>query len=123
MLGGPVGDRIGRKRVIWISILGVAPFTLLLPHVDLFWTSVLSIVIVILGMVALMDLPVAQYPEILPPQVSVTASYPGASAQVIAETVAAPLEQQINGVEGMIYQLSNSASSASSMAGSSAGAS
>ena len=45
VLGGPLGDRIGRKRVIWISILGVAPFTLLLPHVDLFWTSVLSIVI------------------------------------------------------------------------------
>lgn len=45
MLGGPVGDRIGRKRVIWISILGVAPFTLLLPHVDLFWTSVLSVII------------------------------------------------------------------------------
>ena len=42
VLGGPVGDRIGRKRVIWISILGVAPFTLLLPHVDLFWTSVLK---------------------------------------------------------------------------------
>ena len=45
LLGGPVGDRIGRKRVIWISILGVAPFTLLLPHVDLFWTSVLSVII------------------------------------------------------------------------------
>lgn len=45
MLGGPLGDLIGRKRVIWISILGVAPFTLLLPHVYLFWTSVLSIVI------------------------------------------------------------------------------
>ena len=45
VLGGPVGDRIGRKRVIWISILGVAPFTLLLPHVDLFWTSVLSVII------------------------------------------------------------------------------
>ncbi|MFQ2101454.1 MFS transporter [Aeromonas sanarellii] len=45
VLGGPVGDRIGRKRVIWISILGVAPFTLLLPHVDLFWTTVLSVII------------------------------------------------------------------------------
>lgn len=45
ILGGPIGDRIGRKRVIWISILGVAPFTLLLPHVDLFWTAVLSLVI------------------------------------------------------------------------------
>ncbi|NMF87518.1 MFS transporter [Aromatoleum petrolei] len=45
VLGGPIGDRIGRKRVIWISILGVAPFTLLLPHVGLFWTAVLSVVI------------------------------------------------------------------------------
>jgi FSR family fosmidomycin resistance protein-like MFS transporter len=44
-VGGPVGDRIGRKPVIWVSILGVAPFTLLLPHVGLFWTSALSIVI------------------------------------------------------------------------------
>jgi FSR family fosmidomycin resistance protein-like MFS transporter len=43
VLGGPIGDRIGRKRVIWASILGVAPFTLLLPHADLFWTSVLSV--------------------------------------------------------------------------------
>jgi len=45
VLGGPVGDRIGRKRVIWISILGVAPFTLLLPHVGLWWTGVLSVII------------------------------------------------------------------------------
>jgi len=44
-IGGPVGDRIGRKYVIWVSILGVAPFTLLMPHVDLFWTAVLSVVI------------------------------------------------------------------------------
>ena len=45
VLGGPVGDRVGRKRVIWISILGVAPFTLLLPHVGLLWTAVLSVII------------------------------------------------------------------------------
>jgi FSR family fosmidomycin resistance protein-like MFS transporter len=45
VLGGPIGDRIGRKRVIWGSILGVAPFTLMLPHADLFWTTVLSFVI------------------------------------------------------------------------------
>ena len=45
VLGGAVSDRIGRKRVIWISILGVAPFTLLLPHVDLFWTAILSVMI------------------------------------------------------------------------------
>jgi len=45
VLGGPIGDRVGRKRVIWASILGVAPFTLVLPHVGLFWTSVLSVLI------------------------------------------------------------------------------
>ena len=45
LIGGPVGDRIGRKPVIWVSILGVAPFALLLPHADLFWTTALTIVI------------------------------------------------------------------------------
>jgi FSR family fosmidomycin resistance protein-like MFS transporter len=45
LIGGPIGDRFGRKYVIWVSILGVAPFTLLLPHVGLFWTAVLSVVI------------------------------------------------------------------------------
>ena len=45
VLGGPIGDRIGRKRVIWFSILGVAPFTMTLPYADLFWTSVLSFII------------------------------------------------------------------------------
>jgi multidrug efflux pump len=77
------------------------------------FAAVISIVIILAGLAAMKSLPIAQYPQILPPQVSVSASYPGASAQVIAETVAAPLEQQINGVEGMIYQLSNSASSGS----------
>ncbi|MCP8463932.1 multidrug efflux RND transporter permease subunit [Pseudomonas sp. ZM23] len=75
------------------------------------FAMVISIVILLAGLVAMRALPVAQYPEIVPPEVSVTASYPGASSQVIAETVAAPLEQEINGVEGMIYQLSNSDSS------------
>lgn len=75
------------------------------------FAAVISIVIILAGLSAMKALPVAQYPQILPPQVSVSASYPGASAQVIAETVAAPLEQQINGVEGMIYQLSNSSAS------------
>ncbi|MFJ5487438.1 efflux RND transporter permease subunit, partial [Hansschlegelia beijingensis] len=67
------------------------------------FASVISIVLVIVGFVALLGLPIAQYPEIAPPTISVTAQYPGASAETIAETVAAPLEQQINGVEGMIY--------------------
>ena len=77
------------------------------------FATVISIVILLAGLAAMTALPVAQYPQILPPQVQVTTSYPGASAQVIAETVAAPLEQQINGVEGMIYQQSTSAGSGS----------
>jgi multidrug efflux pump len=75
------------------------------------FASVLSIVIVLAGLVAMRILPVAQYPEIVPPQVVVSATYPGASAQTIAETVAAPLEQQINGVEDMIYMQSTSTGS------------
>ncbi|PAV48031.1 hydrophobe/amphiphile efflux-1 family RND transporter [Pseudomonas sp. HAR-UPW-AIA-41] len=77
------------------------------------FATVISIVILLAGLAAIQSLPVAQYPQILPPQVQVSANYPGASAQVIAETVAAPLEQQINGVEGMIYQQSTSAGSGS----------
>lgn len=75
------------------------------------FASVLSIVIVLAGLVSMRVLPVAQYPEIVPPQVVVSATYPGASAQTIAETVAAPLEQQINGVEDMIYMQSTSTGS------------
>src|ERR1700740_3746691 len=70
------------------------------------FASVLSIVIVLGGSVALFTLPVAQYPEIAPPTVEVSASYPGANAQVVADTVAAPIEQQVNGVEGMMYMSS-----------------
>src|SRR5438105_5623482 len=66
----------------------------------------MSIVIVLAGSVALFTLPVAQYPEIAPPTVEVSASYPGANAQVVADTVAAPIEQQVNGVEGMMYMSS-----------------
>src|SRR5437868_8150085 len=70
------------------------------------FASVLSIVIVLAGGVALFTLPIAQYPEITPPTVEVSASYPGANAQVVADTVAAPIEQQVNGVEGMLYMAS-----------------
>jgi multidrug efflux pump len=75
------------------------------------FASVISIVIVLAGLVAMRVLPIAQYPEIVPPEVVVSATYPGASAETIAETVAAPLEQQINGVEGMIYMRSTSTGS------------
>jgi multidrug efflux pump len=74
------------------------------------FAAVLSIFIVLAGLAAMRTLPVAQYPEIAPPVVTVTATYPGASAQVIEQTVAAPLENQINGVENMIYMSSTSTS-------------
>jgi multidrug efflux pump subunit AcrB len=70
------------------------------------FASVLSIVIVLGGSIALFTLPVAQYPDITPPTVEVSASYPGANAKVVADTVAAPIEQQVNGVEGMMYMSS-----------------
>src|SRR6516165_9614918 len=69
---------------------------------------VISIVIILLGAIAAGFLPVAEYPEITPPTVRVTASYPGANAQVVADTVAAPIEQQVVGVEGMMYMSSQS---------------
>ena len=72
------------------------------------FAAVISIVFVIVGAVAVGRLPIAQYPEIAPPVVRVSGQYPGASADVVAATVVAPLEQQINGVENMIYLTSNS---------------
>ncbi len=70
------------------------------------FASVLSIVIVIAGLVTFRALPIAQYPDILPPTVTVAATYPGASARVVADTVAQPIEEQVNGVEGMLYMSS-----------------
>ena len=72
------------------------------------FAAVISIVITLIGGIAYFALPVAQYPEVVPPTVVVSASYPGASAEVVAETVATPLEQQINGVEDMLYMVSQS---------------
>jgi multidrug efflux pump len=69
---------------------------------------VISVVILLMGGIAVFLLPVAQYPEITPPTVRVTASYPGANARIIADTVAAPIEQQVNGVEKMLYMSSQS---------------
>src|SRR5262249_62007271 len=69
---------------------------------------VLSIVIVMAGLVCKAALPIAQSPPIVPPTIQVTANYPGASAQTLADTVAQPIEAQVNGVEGMIYMSSTS---------------
>src|SRR6516225_8492523 len=70
------------------------------------FATVLSVVITLTGGVALAYLPVAQYPRISPPGISVSIAYPGASAQTVADTVAAPIEQQVNGVPGMLYMSS-----------------
>ena len=70
------------------------------------FATVLSIVIVILGAVAVLQLPIAQYPDVTPPTVQVTAIYPGANAITVAETVATPIEAEVNGVERMLYMSS-----------------
>jgi HAE1 family hydrophobic/amphiphilic exporter-1 len=69
--------------------------------------NVIAFVMILLGIVALFVLPVAEYPPITPPTVQVTTSYPGASAKILVETVGLPIEQQVNGVEGMLYMQSN----------------
>src|SRR4051794_33781787 len=74
---------------------------------------VISLVIVLLGGLAAALLPIAEYPEITPPTVQVTARYPGANARVVADTMAAPIEQQVNGVEGMLYMSSQSSNDGS----------
>jgi len=67
---------------------------------------VLAIVITLAGAMALLNLPVARYPDIMPPQINVTATYPGASADIISENVAAPIELQVNGADNMMYMFS-----------------
>ena len=74
------------------------------------FAAVLSIVIVLMGLLAMVQLPIAQYPEIVPPTVVVRALYPGANPKVLAETVATPIEQEVNGVEKMLYMSSTSTS-------------
>jgi len=74
------------------------------------FASVISIVITLAGAVAMVNLPVAQYPDITPVQISVSATYPGASAEVVAQNVAAPIEQQVNGADDLIYMSSTSSS-------------
>ncbi|MEO1018989.1 MAG: multidrug efflux RND transporter permease subunit [Pseudomonadota bacterium] len=69
---------------------------------------VISIILTLVGLLAISRLPVAQFPDIVPPQVQVTASYPGANAKIVADSVASPIEEQVNGVDGMIYMSSTS---------------
>ena len=74
------------------------------------YAAVISIIIVIVGTLSYSDLPITQYPEIAPPTIVVNANYPGASPQVIADTIATPIEQEINGIEDMLYMTSQSSS-------------
>jgi multidrug efflux pump len=74
------------------------------------FAMVVSIIITLAGLIAMVALPIAQYPDITPPQVTVTAQYPGASADVVANNVSAPIEQQVNGADNMIYMNSSSSS-------------
>lgn len=75
------------------------------------FATVISCMILIVGVLSYFNLPISQYPQIVPPQVQVTAAYPGANAETIAQTVATPLEQEINGVQGMIYMSSEATNS------------
>src|SRR6201993_5605280 len=74
------------------------------------FAGVLSVLILLAGVISLFKLPISEYPEVVPPSVVVHAQYPGANPQVIAETVAAPLEEQINGAEDMLYMFSQGTS-------------
>src|ERR1700759_3634669 len=81
-------------------------------HRPIFASSI-AVIMVLAGAICFFILPISQFPDITPPQVVVAAVYPGASAQVVADTVTAPLEQQINGVPGMAYMSSSSSNDGS----------
>lgn len=68
------------------------------------FATVISLIIVLAGLVSIKVLPVEQYPNIVPPEIQISATYPGATAEVLADTVAAPIEQELNGVNNMIYK-------------------
>ena len=78
------------------------------------FASAIAVIMVLAGAISFFLLPVSQFPDITPPQVVVSANYPGASAEVVADTVTTPLEEQINGVEGMTYMSSSSSNDGSS---------
>ena len=75
-------------------------------------SNVIALVVVLIGLVSLLELPSAQYPNVVPPTVQVTTRFPGASARTLVDSVALPIEQNVNGVENMIYMQSTSADTA-----------
>ncbi len=77
------------------------------------FSTVVSLIITLAGALAAFGLPISQYPQIVPPQVQVTANFPGANANVVTQSIAAPIEQQVNGAKGMIYMDSKSANDGS----------
>ena len=74
------------------------------------FATVVSLVFVLAGLVSMKVLPIEQYPNIVPTEIQISATYPGATAEVLADTVAAPIEQEVNGVKNMIYMYSNATS-------------
>src|SRR6202011_1113300 len=109
-------DVPARRRPIEHAL---APLRNVAAMVDFFiqrpiFASAIAVIMVLAGSICYFLLPVSQFPDITPPQVVVSAVYPGASAQVVADTVTTPLEQQINGVAGMTYMSSSSSNDGSS---------